>query len=78
QDGAPSHTAKTTKKWLSDHGISVFPHPPSSPDINPIEHVWHELKHGIRDRPHHPTSFSKLAVVVKEVWDGIAVKDVDK
>jgi transposase len=44
QDGAPSHTSKLTKQWLVDHGISVFPHPPSSPDLNPIEPVWHELK----------------------------------
>ena len=44
QDGAPSHTSKLTKRWLADHRISLFRHPPSSPDINPIEPVWHELK----------------------------------
>jgi len=44
QDNAPSHTAKTTKQWLESHKITVFPHPPSSPDVSPIEPVWHELK----------------------------------
>jgi transposase len=44
QDGAPSHTSKLMKQWLADHRISLFPHPPSSPDINPIEPVWHKLK----------------------------------
>ena len=44
QDGAPSHTSKLAKRWLVDHGILVFPHPPSSPNVNPIEPVWHELK----------------------------------
>ena len=44
QDGAPSHTSKLAKRWLADHGISVFLNPPSSPNLNPIEPVWHELK----------------------------------
>ncbi|KAE9382972.1 hypothetical protein BT96DRAFT_764151, partial [Gymnopus androsaceus JB14] len=40
QDGAPSHTAKSTLKWLKERHIPIFPHPPSSPDVNPIEPVW--------------------------------------
>jgi transposase len=78
QDGAPSHTAKSTKKWLADHDIPIFPHPPSSPDLNPIERVWHELKSGIRSWPHHPTSVNKLITVVEAVWDGIMVEKIDK
>jgi transposase InsO family protein len=44
QDNAPSHTSKRTKKWLADHDIDLFPHPPNSPDLNPIEPLWHDLK----------------------------------
>ncbi|KAF5319866.1 hypothetical protein D9758_018521 [Tetrapyrgos nigripes] len=76
-DGAPSHTAKSTKKWLSDHGIPLFPHPPSSPDLNPIEPVWHKLKHGVQARPCHPTSVLSLIDAVKEVWEGITVETID-
>ena len=25
EDGAPAHRAKTTQKWLTDHGIQKFP-----------------------------------------------------
>ncbi|KAF5328881.1 hypothetical protein D9758_018394 [Tetrapyrgos nigripes] len=77
-DGAPSHTAKTMKKWFSDHGIPLFPHPPSSPDLNPIEHVWHKLKAGVRARPHHPSSANELIEAVKEVWGEIEIEDIDK
>jgi transposase len=44
QDGAASHRSKSMKKWFSDHEIPLFFHPASSPDISPIEPVWHELK----------------------------------
>ncbi|KAJ7044326.1 hypothetical protein C8F04DRAFT_1250265 [Mycena alexandri] len=36
QDGAPSHRAKITQKWLADKNIPIFPHPPTSPDVSAI------------------------------------------
>ncbi|KAE9384963.1 hypothetical protein BT96DRAFT_841337, partial [Gymnopus androsaceus JB14] len=39
QDSAPLHHSKSTLKWLADHHIPLFPHPPSSHDLSPIEPV---------------------------------------
>ena len=78
QDGAPSHTSKLTKRWLADHGISIFPHPPSSPDLNPIEPVWHELKKIIRALPHIPTTVLKLIKAVYDAWEVLTIPDIDK
>ncbi len=39
QDLAPAHTAKVTKSWFNDHGITVFDWPANSPDQNPIENL---------------------------------------
>ncbi len=36
QDLAPAHTAKSTKSWLNDNGVSVLDWPANSPDLNPI------------------------------------------
>jgi transposase len=78
QDGAPSHTAKRTIAWLDINKVDRMPHPPSSPDMNPIEPLWHILKDIIRARTHIPTTLDELKTAVKEAWDQITVEDVDK
>lgn len=35
------HTSRIVEVWFHNHPeITVLPHPPRSPDLNPIEHVW--------------------------------------
>jgi hypothetical protein len=53
-------------------------HPANSPDVTPIELVWHELKKLLRAQPRTPTSFGELITVVKECWEELDVADIDK
>ena len=78
QDSMPSHTSKLAKQWLADHRISVFPHQPSSPDLNPIEPIWHELKKLIRALPQIPTTIAKLIQAIHNAWEVLATPDIDK
>lgn len=43
-DNYPMHTAKFVKMCFKDNRVNVLEGPSRSPDLNPIENVWAELK----------------------------------
>ena len=44
QDNTPIHKAKKVMKWFDETGIVVTDWPPYSPNLNPIKHLWYQLK----------------------------------
>lgn len=78
QDGAPSHHSKKTLQWFKKHRIPLFYHPASSPDLNPIERVWHELKSRLRALQHRPKNLQELIAAVKRIWAELPQSDIDK
>ncbi len=69
QDLAPVHTAKGTKSWFNDHGVTVLDWPANSPDLNPIENLWGIVKRKMRDT--RPNNADELKATVKETWASI-------
>lgn len=71
QDNASCHTAETTKKWFKDHGIAVMKWPAQSPDLNPIEHLWDNLKRKVRELP-PAKNLDELWDRVQDAWNSIS------
>ena len=62
----PKHTSKVLAKWLKDNKVKVWEWPSQSPDLNPIECLWAELKRCERAR--RPTNLTQLHQLCQEEW----------
>ncbi len=69
QDLAPVHTAKGTKSWFNDYGVTVLDLPANSPDLNPIENLWAIVKRKMRDT--RPNNVDDLKADLKGTWSFI-------
>jgi transposase len=69
-DGASYHKAATTTEFVAQHAerLSVHPLPSYSPDYNPIEHLWRNVK---RDKTHN-RYFPTFEALVQAVETGMA------
>ncbi len=72
QDNDPKHTSKKAAAFFSQEGINWWKTPAESPDMNPIENLWHELKEYIR-REVKPTNKAQLVSGIKHLWNTVDI-----
>ena len=67
QDNDPKHVSLRAREFFENNGINWWCTPPESPDLNPIENVWHELKEYLRSQV-KPKNQSELISGIKPFW----------
>ena len=77
EDGAPIHRSKVAKDFRSSNHMETLDHPAQSPDLNPIEHLWHHLKVMVNKRIACPQNLDELWSVMQEEWKKIDISYVN-
>ena len=78
-DNDPKHNSKVVAKCLKDNKVKVLEWQSQSPDLNPIEYLWAEMKKCVRTQLHqlchkewvkiHPTYCGDLVEGYREKFD---------
>ena len=77
QDNYPKHTSRLTREFFQLNSINWWKTPPESPDCNPIENLWHEVKEYLR-REVKPKTKQELIDGIQEFWTTVDVPKCTK
>ena len=67
QDNDPKHTSRRAQAFFEEKNINWWQTPPESPDLNPIEDLWHELKFFLESKV-KPWNKQELVDGIKKFW----------
>lgn len=72
QDNDPKHTSGLATSFFEANNVNWWKTAPESPDLNPLENMWHELKEYIRGvvKPHCK---EELVEGILEFWKTVDV-----
>ncbi|KAI0373455.1 hypothetical protein BV20DRAFT_1049863 [Pilatotrama ljubarskyi] len=78
KDNAPAHNSKLTAEARRHLGIKHLDHPAHSPDINPIERIWFELKYKVQRTPGAYKSIDALWEATRQAWEELTDEDIQR
>lgn len=68
EDNVPVHTSSKNRDIGKRQKFRYINHPPSSPDLNPIENCWAYIKQEIARLPVRPSNRHDLVAAARRVW----------
>lgn len=75
QDNDPKHTSRLAKSYLGKNMPKVLDWPSNSPDLNPMENLWNQVKTNVEKRM--PRNLGELESYMKEEWGLISNKTLN-
>lgn len=79
QDGDSKHTSNYTLNWLRRHRIKYIEDwPPNSPDLNPIENLWHCVKRRLTAYESKPRNIEELWERFDKEWAKFTPEEIEK
>lgn len=75
-DNDPKHTAHSVKQFLYSQSVSALDWPANSPDLNPIKHLWCEVKKRVSNR--QCGNLRVLHDIFLEEWNSISLPKCQK
>ena len=71
EDNAPAHTAISARKVKDTHLLPTLSWPSCSPDLNPVEEIWHCIKNEISALPERPSTIPTMEDAIWSAWANI-------
>nr|KAF6387375.1 hypothetical protein mMyoMyo1_007881 [Myotis myotis] len=70
QDNVPCHGARIVQERCQEHegDFTLLRWPPQAPDLNPMEHLWDEVKRAIRQLVPQPSNLTELDSAIHQAW----------
>jgi len=78
EDNAPCHKAAAANIWKENNNVMVLPWPAQSPDLNPIENFWQDLKRRLRLKNYKSKNKIELFDLLKEEWFNTNPEKINK
>lgn len=72
QDNDPKHTSRKAKNWFVENKVEVMNWPAQSPDLNPIENLWGDVKRAVSLS--RPANKEELWRAVEAAWRAIPLE----
>lgn len=67
-DNAPAHSSRIARNYIARNRLFHFATPAQSPDLNPIEMVWNDMKIFIKEKV-KPKNALELRNGIYEFWN---------